>query len=106
MLEVSTVAMNINSSQIIIGCVIVSLCLALAFIFKDTLKAFNDKHKIITCSNDIVKPVMHENGSGVTGDGVPFYEIEDAASNSMELAEVEETSADYGKAKAEHRKAA
>lgn len=44
------------------------------FLFRERLKAFNAKHKVITYSDTIVRPVSWDGGKdGIDIDGIPYY---------------------------------
>lgn len=73
-LEISTAAMSANSGSLIIVCAVASAVILLVSFFRERLKAFNEKHRIITYSDSQVRPVYWNGGKdGVDVDGIPFY---------------------------------
>ena len=73
-LEISTAAMSANSGSLIIVCAVASAVILVISFFRERLKAFNAKHKVITYSDTIVRPVSWNGGKdGIDIDGIPYY---------------------------------
>ena len=73
-LEISTAAMSANSGSLIIVCAVASAVILVISFFRERLKAFNAKHKVITYSDTIVRPVSWNGGrDGIDIDGIPYY---------------------------------
>ena len=68
-LEISTAAMSANSGSLIIVCAVASAVILVISFFRERLKAFNARHKVITYSGTIVRPVSWNGGK----DGIPYY---------------------------------
>ena len=73
-LEISTAAMSANSGSLIIVCAVASAVILVISFFRERLKAFNARHKVITYSDTIVRPVSWNGGrDGIDIDGIPYY---------------------------------
>lgn len=73
-LEISTAAMSANSGSLIIVCAVASAVILVISFFRERLKAFNARHKVITYSDTIVRPVSWNGGKdGIDIDGIPYY---------------------------------
>ncbi len=81
--------MSANSGLLIIVCAAASAVIVVASFLHEKISAFNRKHRIITCSDSIVRPVVWNGGlDGVDEDGVPFYgsmEDEDSEANMVKV---------------------
>lgn len=66
--------MSANSGSLIIVCAVASAVILVISFFRERLKAFNAKHKVITYSDTIVRPVSWNGGKdGIDIDGIPYY---------------------------------
>ena len=95
--------MSANSGSLIIVCAVASAVILVISFFRERLKAFNARHKVITYSDTIVRPVSWNGGrDGVDADGVPFYgsfEEEDSdakADNVVSIHDVVKKENEYG----------
>ena len=66
--------MSANSGSLIIVCAVASAVILVISFFRERLKAFNARHKVITYSDTIVRPVSWNGGKdGIDIDGIPYY---------------------------------
>lgn len=66
--------MSANSGSLIIVCAVASAVILIISFFRERLKAFNARHKVITYSDTIVRPVSWNGGKdGIDIDGIPYY---------------------------------
>jgi len=66
--------MSANAAAIIIACAAIGVALVLAFLLREKLQAFNERHNLIHYSDEAVQPISWNDGiDGVDPDGVPYY---------------------------------